>query len=216
MAAAWEMPIPATEKMVLLCLCDYANDEGRNCFPAVGTVAKKCSKGVRTVQMAIRWLREHEILDIQDSPGKPHTFMLDPRKICTPAETAPPQKSARPPQKLRHTPADSAPKPSYNHQEPPVKNIRAKVSKPDGVGVEVWDDFLAVRKAKRSPLTPTALKAIEREAEKAGWTLDAAITESVARGWQGFKAEWVKERANGRQSGNSTLRELAERSIADG
>lgn len=62
---------------------------------------------------------------------------------------------------------------------------------PEGVSEQVWKDYLAVRKAKRSPLTDTALKAIEKEAGKAGWSLEKALSECVARGWIGFKAEWV-------------------------
>ena len=65
------------------------------------------------------------------------------------------------------------------------------INRPDSVPEQVWNDFLKIRKAKKSPLTQTALDGIEREADEAGWSLEAAITESVARGWQGFKAEWV-------------------------
>lgn len=65
------------------------------------------------------------------------------------------------------------------------------VAKPDEVTQQVWDDFLQTRKAKRSPLTKTALDAIEREAMKAGFSLQNALRECTARGWQGFKAEWV-------------------------
>lgn len=60
------------------------------------------------------------------------------------------------------------------------------------VSTQVWDDFIAVRKANRSPLTETALRGIEREAQKAGWTLEQALAECAARGWRGFKAEWVR------------------------
>jgi uncharacterized protein YdaU (DUF1376 family) len=67
----------------------------------------------------------------------------------------------------------------------------ASIVKPEDVGQTVWDDFLAIRKAKRSPMTQTALEGIQREADKAGWPLETAIQECVARGWQGFKAEWV-------------------------
>jgi hypothetical protein len=67
------------------------------------------------------------------------------------------------------------------------------INRPDSVPEQVWNDFLKIRKAKKSPLTQTALNGIEREAEEAGWTLDEAITECVTRGWQGFKAEWVQK-----------------------
>jgi len=50
---------------------------------------------------------------------------------------------------------------------------------------------LEIRKAKRSPLTDTALDAIKSEAAVAGFTLNAALTECCARGWQGFRADWV-------------------------
>ena len=63
---------------------------------------------------------------------------------------------------------------------------------PPEVSPQVWDDFIAVRKANRSPLTETALRGIEREAQKAGWTLEQALAECAARGWRGFKAEWVR------------------------
>lgn len=61
---------------------------------------------------------------------------------------------------------------------------------PDGVSQSVWMDFQAVRKAKRSPVTETAMQAIRREAAKAGITLEQALTVCIERGWQGFRAEW--------------------------
>lgn len=73
---------------------------------------------------------------------------------------------------------------------------------PPGVSSSVWEDFLAVRKAKRSPVTETAIKSIEREAEKSGWSLEQALAECAARGWVGFKADWV--RANSRDALNES------------
>lgn len=76
---------------------------------------------------------------------------------------------------------------------------RAVTAKPDDVSQSVWDDFLAIRKAKKSPLTLTALQGIQREADKARMTLDAALAMSCSRGWQSFRADWVQE--SGRQTG---------------
>jgi hypothetical protein len=67
---------------------------------------------------------------------------------------------------------------------------------PGDVDLRVWADFLALRKAKRAPLSETALARIEGEAAKAGWTLSDALAECVVRGWQAFKAEWVSAAAN--------------------
>lgn len=79
----------------------------------------------------------------------------------------------------------------------PGNNTRARKgtetpAKPDGVSPETWRDFLDLRKRKGSPLTETALKGIAREAEKAGWPLEAALAKCQARGWQGFEADWLK------------------------
>ena len=65
---------------------------------------------------------------------------------------------------------------------------------PDGVSMSVWQDFKKHRKAKKSPITDTAMQAIQREADKAGWTLETALSETCARGWTGFKAEWVTDK----------------------
>lgn len=65
------------------------------------------------------------------------------------------------------------------------------IAQPDGVLDSVWTDFVQHRKAIKAPLTDTAIKGIEREAQKAGITLNNALQEICARGWRGFKADWV-------------------------
>lgn len=89
---------------------------------------------------------------------------------------------------------------TLNHPKPynSSKSVKAKasanldqVSKPNGVNDQVWSDFIAHRKAKKAPVSKTALTGVQREADKAGWSLEAALTEIVVRNWQGFKAEWV-------------------------
>ena len=76
------------------------------------------------------------------------------------------------------------------------KKVRSKeynIIRPDDVQITVWDDFIKLRKAKRAAVTETAINGIRREAERAGMTLDAAMQEMCANGWQGFKAEWVNK-----------------------
>ena len=77
-----------------------------------------------------------------------------------------------------------------NNHKPITNNKKTTtVVKPDDVSQEVWDDYRVSRKVA---LTPTALKTIVNEAKKAGWTTEAALKESILRGWRGFKADWVK------------------------
>lgn len=92
---------------------------------------------------------------------------------------------------------DASPPPIDNHT-PPVSSDeetrparKSKVHKPADVSEQTWSDFLDHRKAKKAPITASALAGIRREAEKAGWQMEAALVEAMARGWQGFNAEWV-------------------------
>jgi uncharacterized protein YdaU (DUF1376 family) len=85
-------------------------------------------------------------------------------------------------------------KPITNNDKPNTKTVAVK--RPDDVDQDVWDDFLSIRKAKRAVLTQTALDGMQREANKAGWSLNEAIRETVSRGWQSFKAEWVTNSQN--------------------
>lgn len=86
----------------------------------------------------------------------------------------------------------SNPPVSSDDETRPVKKSKsAKPACPDGVEDQVWSDFLDHRKKKDAPVSPTVVSRIRREADKAGWTLNDAIAEVVARGWQGFKADWV-------------------------
>ena len=70
------------------------------------------------------------------------------------------------------------------------------VATPVGVSQSVWDDFVKHRKALKAQISMTAITRIEQEANKAGWTLEQALTECVAQGWRGFKAEWVAVKQN--------------------
>lgn len=79
-----------------------------------------------------------------------------------------------------------------------TKPARARVSNvscPEEVKPEIWEGWISIRKAKRAPISEAALDLVRAEATKAGWTLNAALTECVARGWQGFKADWVAAKA---------------------
>ena len=59
-----------------------------------------------------------------------------------------------------------------------------------GLPADLVSDFLAIRKAKRAPLTKTAVEGLHREAEKAGLTLEAVVRVCCEKGWAGYSAEW--------------------------
>jgi len=76
-----------------------------------------------------------------------------------------------------------------NHK--PVTKKNTEYPPPDGVDISVWQDFLKIRKAKKSLMTATTLKGIEAEASKAGITLSKALEHCCTRGWASFKASWL-------------------------
>jgi uncharacterized protein YdaU (DUF1376 family) len=84
-----------------------------------------------------------------------------------------------------------------NNQQPITNNhkpIKNTVATPDGVTESVWQDWLKLRKAKRAAVTQTAIDGIAREAKKAGVSLQVALEACCARGWTGFKADWLKDK----------------------
>lgn len=188
MAAAWELPIPSTEKMVLMCLCDYANDEGGNCWPAVPTLARKCSKSERTVQGALKSLEAMGYLTSSERRGTSNSFQLDPRKICTPAKSAPPQKTTQ-------TPAESAPKPprTTSNGLAIAKPTRAKgwPEIPDWVPAEPWNAWVEMRRRKGKAPTARAVKLTLEKLERwrakghdPGAVLDLATEQSWTGIWE--------------------------------
>jgi uncharacterized protein YdaU (DUF1376 family) len=94
-------------------------------------------------------------------------------------------------------------KPITNNHKPKIKDI----APPDGVLVSVWEDFVRQRKAKKAAITETAIRGIEREAKKAEISLNDALQEICARGWTGFKADWLQ---NAKQSEPAWQREKRE------
>ena len=74
--------------------------------------------------------------------------------------------------------------------------------RPDDVAEQVWADFLAMRQKMRADVSKTVIAGFRREADRVGWTLEKAISESVMRNWRGFKAEWVND--NDRSANGTT------------
>jgi len=80
------------------------------------------------------------------------------------------------------------------NQEPITNNHKPKTkltTTPDGVSQDVWDSFVEQRKKSKAVISETVINSIQKEANKAGWTLEMALAECAARGWRGFKADWV-------------------------
>ena len=170
MTAVWELPLPDSEKIVLLALADCANDEG-HCWPSMATLARKCSKSDRTVQAAIKALVEAGHLTRSEVPGKGCNYTVHPRKDCTPED-------ASPPKPVRKTPEAASDKPSKNHHYEEEANASpSSRAKPKTLMSEDWE-VPAV-----SELPPKARACAEQ------WTRASYETHGEA-----FKCFWRSER----------------------
>lgn len=81
------------------------------------------------------------------------------------------------------------------NQEPIIKFAPLTELLTRRVEEQVAKDFIQLRKDKRAKLTMTAIDGIQREASKANLSLNQALMMCVERGWQGFKAEWVRDKS---------------------
>lgn len=208
---------PASAKLTLIALCECANYQTGRIFPSIEHLCEITSQNRKTIIANIAKLIEGGwIVDTGERAGR--TQQIKVYQACI--ETVPKTEQSQKRNSSAFTRKESQKRDTEPSREPSSK-YNNKARKPDCVSEGVWSDFQSLRKAKKSPLTPTALKRIEGEAAKAGWSLEDALAECAARGWQGFNAQWVQEAKNdnrgnrngSRQSGDGFIRAL-DRDIA--
>jgi len=83
------------------------------------------------------------------------------------------------------------------NQEPLTKNhiktTAPKVATPDGVSVDLWNDFLVYRKRLKAPVTDRVLVRLIKEAELAKMPLDQVLETIIFKGWRSFEASWITQ-----------------------
>ena len=91
-------------------------------------------------------------------------------------------------------------------ERPAVAKATAKATKHEadlallaehGIDGQIAEDFLTIRKAKRQPLTETAMRLIVADAERCGMTTAQAVEYAIGNGWGSFRAEWLKNKTFG-------------------
>lgn len=121
----------------------------------------------------------HKQLEVASKAGKASAAKRKGNAISTPVEH---------PLNARTTSVQL----TNNHKPITNNQLKTKDLMPDGMNISLWADFLTLRRAKKLPITQTALNGIEKEAQKAGKSLADAIQICCERGWAGFKADWLK------------------------
>lgn len=185
-----------------------------------------------TVQKAINELIALGLIGKQSRIGLPNEYFLisDPKKGVTPPPKngvppengVPPKKGVTPPPKMGVGPP---PKKGGHINTKYKKQISTNVDintahektakKPTkheadlallaehGIDGQIAEDFLTIRKAKRQPLTATAMRLIASEAQKVGMTAFQAVVFSIGNGWGSFRADWVRNKTFGKHSGGN-------------
>ena len=92
---------------------------------------------------------------------------------------------------------EQCPSPSPSPSSLPSKSSSKNKSQTDvlllknfGIEGDLAKDFINHRKNKKASITKTVLDGFQREADKAGISIIDAVTISIERNWQSFKAEW--------------------------
>lgn len=73
-------------------------------------------------------------------------------------------------------------------------NIKT-IPTPEGVSVDLWNDFLVYRKRLKAPVTDRVLARLVKEAELAKMPLSDVLETIIFKGWRSFEASWVQQMA---------------------
>lgn len=178
------------EMLLALSLADHAHDDGTHIFPSVQTLAKKTRQSERSVQYQLRNMEQSGWLVLVSfefgGRGKCREYRINPDWIKG-AEIAPFPKGCNSEHERVQSDAGKgatgdikgataiAPEPSVTKVKPSVtKNTRSKSAAGLGLGIVLpdwipagkWDDFVAMRKEIKKPITEKGkLLAISRLAE---------------------------------------------------
>ena len=230
MAYATEQEITTTspQSHLLLILASYAN-EFNECYPSITTMINKTRLSEKTVRKSLKDLID---LGLVVDTGKTSKFstkiyklILKDNEETTPSKSTTPskittRKNSDTPSKFTTTPlVDLPPNPIIEPINNPIKKDissstpkkqktkSASLEKPCDVTEQTWHDLLALRKAKKSPLTISAWniakKQIDEAQAKTGHTLEQVLLVWIERGWQGFMAKWYFNHINAQNTQNT-------------
>jgi len=87
--------------------------------------------------------------------------------------------------------SDSTERETETETETKTKKSATVVACPPDVSQQIWNDWVALRKSKKAPISQTVLNGAIAEAKILGWPLEKFLAEWCSRGSQGLKAEWI-------------------------
>jgi predicted transcriptional regulator len=216
-ASAWAMKQRTRThlgKLVLLILADCHNSETDLCYPSLTFLCERANCSRQGAVNVLAELESEGLISTQKTLGKKTYYTLklvntvDPSTELT-RQTGVPVlvKPVNPTGQLASKTGQASRLEQVSNKEltgninKEYIPLRPKVSRPDSVSEQVWADFETLRKTLKAPITETALNGIDREAGKAGISLNTALRTCVERSWRGFKSEWLQ---NGQSTPNGS------------
>jgi hypothetical protein len=179
MTAVWDREdLSSTQKLVLLSLADWANDEGL-CWPSIDRLAKKTSMAGRSVQRIIRDLESMGFIRRDEVLGKGNRYWVSiPLTECHPCHSVtPPLTESHP------TPDTVSPNTSITHQSNTKYIIEGY---PLWLPIEAWQGWVEMRKQRKRPLTDRAKARALTKLEalhSAGHDINELLDRSTINGW---------------------------------
>lgn len=230
MTLAWKSTYQSGKKLVLLALCDNANDQGE-CFPSVTMLVEKCSMSERSVFNHLADLEKDGAISRQNRAGRSTIYQINPCKFCTPEQSltpatvagvqplTPANSAPLPLQPLHPTPAMVAPtpatvapitikEPSSNHQEDIKTVSQATVVLPNWLPLETWSAFMVTRKKKKAANTDFAIGLILKDLTKwhaAGHDVEDILNKSIKGGWSDVYEPKTATKPTGKHAGFNKL-----------
>jgi uncharacterized protein YdaU (DUF1376 family) len=96
-------------------------------------------------------------------------------------------------QPINQSTNNKAPERRQNSRSIPTAEKKMPEPPPEGVTLQTWNDWLALRKAKRATSSKTVIDGAIKEANKAGMPLEDFLKIWVMRGSQGLEASWLTQ-----------------------
>ena len=178
MTAVWDREdLSSTQKLVLLALADWANDDGL-CWPSIERVAKKSSLKKRAVQLAIRSLEEMQFIRREEVIGKGNKYWIQ----IPVHQMHPCIKDTPPVHEVHGTRASDAPNTSITHQ----LTTNDIIGLPDWLPMDAWNGWVEMRKKRKRPLTDRATaRAINKldAIRSKGHDIEDLLDRSTINGW---------------------------------
>jgi hypothetical protein len=80
-----------TQKLILLCLADFAHDDGTSAYPSMDTVSALCGCHLRTVRRWMKELQDDGYISLEKPPGyrRPASYRINMAKLKEGGQSVP-------------------------------------------------------------------------------------------------------------------------------